>query len=320
MNRRTDTSNDDRQALAADRHRLPELLDLAVEEAKQFLDGLDEQPVGRRPGDIARLMLPLRGAGLEDALKIFRERYGQWLSGSPGPRYFAFVTGGATPAALVGDWLTSAFDQNASDAGESCVRQLSLDAVHMFRELMSLPKDFDGVFVTGATMSNFVGLALARQWLGRHGGVDVAADGVGALGDVAVFSGTAHSSIYKSLAMLGLGRRNLRTVATLPGREAVDVDALDAALNWYRAAPGSGLRAADTPPVTVPTCYIWGTEDASVGRAAAEGTAGHVTGPYRLVEIEGGGHFLTGDGSNAMVTDALLDHLVDNGPAGTPSR
>lgn len=86
--------------------------------------------------------------------------------------------------------------------------------------------------------------------------------------------------------------------------------ALDAALNWYRAASGPGLRAADTPAVTVPTCYLWGTEDASVGRAAAEGTARHVTGRYRLVEIAGGGHFLTDDGSNSVVTASLLEHLA----------
>ena len=89
-----------------------------------------------------------------------------------------------------------------------------------------------------------------------------------------------------------------------------DRAALDAALNWYRAASGSGLRAADTPPVTVPTCYLWGTDDASVGRVAAEATADHVTGPFRFVEIEGGGHFLTDDGSNPIVTGSLLDHLA----------
>ena len=113
--------------------------------------------------------------------------------------------------------------------------------------------------------------------------------------------------------------RRLRRLLAGSGVPAEDIDgylevlgerpALDAALNWYRAASGAGLRAADTPAVTVPTCYIWGTEDASVGRAAAEATAEHVTGPYRLVEVAGGGHFLTDDGSNSVVTEALLDHL-----------
>lgn len=88
-----------------------------------------------------------------------------------------------------------------------------------------------------------------------------------------------------------------------------DRDALDAALNWYRAATGAGLRAADTPSVDVATLYLWGTEDQSVGRIAAEATAAHVTGPYELVEIEGAGHFLTDDGASDIVTAALLQHL-----------
>ncbi len=116
------------------------------------------------------------------------------------------------------------------------------------------------------------------------------------------------------------GARRLRRLLAGNGVPAEDIDgylevlgqrpALDAALNWYRAATGAGLRAADTPAVTVPTCYIWGTEDASVGRAAAEATAEHVTGPYRFVEVAGGGHFLTDDGSNPVVTESLLDHLT----------
>ena len=74
--------------------------------------------------------------------------------------------------------------------------------------------------------------------------------------------------------------------------------ALDAAMNWYRAAAagGSGLRAADTPAVGVPVCYVWGSADQTVGRRAAELTAEHVTGPYRFVEIPDAGHFLTDDG------------------------
>ena len=85
--------------------------------------------------------------------------------------------------------------------------------------------------------------------------------------------------------------------------------AMDAAVNWYRAGRGSGLRAADTPPVTVPTLYVWGDEDQSVGRMAAEGTASHVDGPYRFVELPGVGHFVT-DQDPAAFPPLLLDHLA----------
>ena len=90
----------------------------------------------------------------------------------------------------------------------------------------------------------------------------------------------------------------LRGVLSRAGVPVADVDAylgvlgdwsaLDAAMNWYRAAAaGGGLRAADTCDVTVPVCYVWGTEDQTVGRRAAELTAEHVTGPYRFVEATG---------------------------------
>lgn len=87
-------------------------------------------------------------------------------------------------------------------------------------------------------------------------------------------------------------------------------EAMEAALNWYRAAGRTGgLRRSDTPPCTVPTLYLWGDDDHSVGRRAAELTAEHVTAPYRLVEIPGGGHFLTDDGNSDIVTTELLAHI-----------
>ncbi|MFT3855738.1 MAG: alpha/beta hydrolase [Ilumatobacteraceae bacterium] len=87
-------------------------------------------------------------------------------------------------------------------------------------------------------------------------------------------------------------------------------DALDAAMNWYRAAAmGGGLAAAATPDVIVPVLYLWGDGDQTVGRTAAELTAEHVTGPYRFVEVPGSGHFLTDDGGAALVDTALLAHV-----------
>ena len=86
--------------------------------------------------------------------------------------------------------------------------------------------------------------------------------------------------------------------------------ALEAAVNWYRGTPPEGLRLTDTPVVEVPTLYLWGTADHSVGRAAAELTGSFVAASYHFVELEGGGHFLTDDGCSAAVTDALLGHLA----------
>jgi pimeloyl-ACP methyl ester carboxylesterase len=87
--------------------------------------------------------------------------------------------------------------------------------------------------------------------------------------------------------------------------------AIDAALNWYRASfqGASGLAAASTPAVRVPTLFLWGDADRTVGRAAAEATRELVAAPYRFVELPGAGHFLT-DQAADVVTKELLAHLA----------
>jgi pimeloyl-ACP methyl ester carboxylesterase len=88
-----------------------------------------------------------------------------------------------------------------------------------------------------------------------------------------------------------------------------DPAALNAAVHWYRAAVSGGKGLAEAiPPVTVPTLYVWGDADATVGRAAAEATAEHVKAPYQFEVIPGAGHFLT-DEVDSRVTDLLLQHI-----------
>ncbi len=82
--------------------------------------------------------------------------------------------------------------------------------------------------------------------------------------------------------------------------------AMEAALAWYRAVP---RLAADVGPITVPTTYVWGDGDPTVGRAAAEGTGAHVAAPYRFVVLPGVGHFAS-DEAPASVTALLLEHLA----------
>jgi len=80
--------------------------------------------------------------------------------------------------------------------------------------------------------------------------------------------------------------------------------ALESAVNWYRA----NTIASATPPVSMPTLYVWGSADATVGRRAAELTAEFVRAPYKFVELEGGGHFIV-DQFPDRIAELLLEHL-----------
>ncbi|WP_328925731.1 pyridoxal-dependent decarboxylase [Streptomyces sp. NBC_00190] len=235
------------RTLAADLARLPDLLDITRRAAADALSALDARPVVPPAGKPDGLEpLPEHGAGTEAALAAFQDRWEPRLSASAGPRYLGFVTGGATPAALAGDWLTAAYDQNSNSALDGAGQDLERETVGWLRELFHLSDAHTGTFVSGATMSNTTGLAIAREWLGERLGVAPAEDGVAALGPVRVLSGAPHSSIAKALSVLGLGRGSLVKVPTLPGREAVDPAALERALT---DTPGPAVVVANAGTV-----------------------------------------------------------------------
>jgi pimeloyl-ACP methyl ester carboxylesterase len=82
--------------------------------------------------------------------------------------------------------------------------------------------------------------------------------------------------------------------------------AMEAALAWYRAR---GAIRSPLGMIRVPTLYIWGDADDTVGRAAAEWTQEFVSAPYQLAVLPGVGHF-TADQAPDAVNALLLGHLA----------
>ena len=83
-------------------------------------------------------------------------------------------------------------------------------------------------------------------------------------------------------------------------------DAMEAALAWYRAR---GAIRGPLGPIRVPTLYIWGDADDTVGRIAAEGTVDFIAAPYRFEVLPGVGHFAA-DQAPERVCELLLEHLA----------
>ncbi len=81
--------------------------------------------------------------------------------------------------------------------------------------------------------------------------------------------------------------------------------AMEAALAWYRA------RGERQPigPTKVPTLFIWGDADDTVGRAAAEGTGEFIAADYQFAVLPGVGHYAA-DQVPDRVTKLLLEHLA----------
>ena len=216
-------------------------LERIAAEAREYLETLAERPVRSAGSDeaAARFGGPLPEEGI-GTLATLEELLGTGADAhvrSAGPRFFHWVIGGATPAALAADWVTSLFDQNAGgwDASPLAVR-LEQVAIDWLLELFELPERWSGVLTTGATMANFTGLAAARQWWGEQQGVDVSSVGLAELPPMPVLSSRfIHVSALKALAMLGVGRDRVTDCSDADGK--LEPYALEAALRALDGRP-----------------------------------------------------------------------------------
>lgn len=186
------------EQLKHDLINLENLFEAVKLQGLNFLGQISDRPTSTKPTVQVNTTLNKIGVGGLDALKIFNEKFENLIIGSTGPRYWGFVTGGSTPASIIGDWLTSIYDQNTqATKGQGDISAIiEIETINLLLDLFNLPNDFIGGFVTGATMSNFTCLAVARQWIGKQSGKDFAKDGVS--GKITILSALPHSSAIKS--------------------------------------------------------------------------------------------------------------------------
>jgi glutamate/tyrosine decarboxylase-like PLP-dependent enzyme len=194
----------------------------AAELAGAWLEGLPERPV-RASGEADGLRGPLPEQG-EDAgavIEALAAAVEPGLVASAGPRYFGFVTGGALPAAVAADWLTSAWDQNACLHVMSPAAAAAEETVAAWaKELLGLPAGAGVGLVTGAQMANVTALAAARNAVLARAGWDVEERGLIGAPLLRVIAGAeAHATVFNALRLLGLGRGTaIRVAADEQGR------------------------------------------------------------------------------------------------------
>ena len=228
-----------------DRGQLNELLRLVEREAEAFLNTVDSARVRPPGGEKTDGGLPSDGVGSMQAISELIAASLDGATRSTGPRYFHYVTGGVTPAALAADWLASALDQHAYNwVGSPFASRLEQVCLGWLKELFGLPAAWSAVLTTGGTASNFVGLAAARRWWGLKHEVDIDAEGLAGLPPVPVFgSGYLHASAIKALGMLGIGRRQPQ-ILTRDAAGRLDVKALAAALEGLGGKPAILIATA----------------------------------------------------------------------------
>ncbi|VXB76868.1 L-2,4-diaminobutyrate decarboxylase [Flavobacterium sp. 9AF] len=226
------------EQLKHDLENMESLLEKVKIQGLDFLNQISERPTTSKEVVMPSTNLNDIGIGGLSALKLFNDTFEQIIVGSTGPRYLGFVTGGSTPASIVGDWLTTIYDQNTqATKGQGDISAiLEFETIKLVLDLFHLPNDFVGGFVTGATMSNFTCLGVARQWYGKNFEMDFAKNGVSK--KINIFSAVPHSSAIKSLSMLGIGSTNFEKIKTEAGnRESIDISDLENKIAALKGEP-----------------------------------------------------------------------------------
>ena len=213
-----------------------ELLRRTAELAADFLDTLDERPVFPRDSveEIAEALggpLPSSPSDPLEVVEFMAREIDRGVVATAGSRYFGYVIGGALPATVAADWLTTVWDQcaglGALGPSASVVEVIVGD---WLRDLFGLPTDASFAITTGCQMAHVTGLAAARHQVLGARGWDVREHGLTGSPPTSVVVGQyRHVTVDRALRLLGIGRAQLVVVdADDAGRTRPD--ALRAAL------------------------------------------------------------------------------------------
>jgi glutamate/tyrosine decarboxylase-like PLP-dependent enzyme len=227
---------EDWEAFRAQAHEL-------VDDLVARMANVRERPVWRsvpeQSRDRIRGPLPVNEGNLNDALTTLREHILPYPTGNDHPRFWGWVMGNGTADAMLAEMATAVMNPNAG-GGDTAATVVEQQVVAWLAEVMGFPSDASGVLVNGASMANFVALAVARH---ARAGFDVLAEGMQSAGHppLTVYGSVeTHSCVPRALQLLGFGLTHYRTIP-VDASYRVDIDALRLQMERDVAA---GMRPA----------------------------------------------------------------------------
>lgn len=207
--------------------RLKELAHRMVDETMAYLESASERPTWQPIPDAVKQALtagvPRQGQDAEEVYEEFREHVLPYPYGNIHPRFWGWVCGTGTPVGVLAEMLAAAMNSNAGGFEQSAV-YVEEQVLSWFRELLGFPETASGILVTGGSMANLYGLAVARH---ARAGFDLRREGLqsGHAPLTVYASEQTHNSVQKSVELLGLGSEALRLVPTYDDYR-VDLEAL----------------------------------------------------------------------------------------------
>lgn len=214
-----------------------ELAHTMIDDAFDWMQTVSSRPVWQpMPGSaIEHLKSPApRSPGdPREVYEDFKANILPYPMGNTHPRFWAWYMGNGTVLGAMADFLASVMNSNLG-GGNHAAPYVEAQVVGWLRDMMGFPAGASGLLTSGASMANFIGLAVARN---TCGGADIRHDGVRAAGGplTAYASREVHSCHKKAVETLGLGSEGLQLVEVNPDY-TINIDALARHIAEDRAA------------------------------------------------------------------------------------
>jgi len=208
-----------------------------VDDALDYLQNVRErpvwQPIPQSVKDFLDKPVPREPEGEGQAYEDFKQYVLPHPLGNIHPRFWGWVMGNGIPYAVFADMLASTMNPNLA-GGDHGANYVERQVIDWCKEMMGLPNDSSGILVSGGSMANFVGISVVRNVMADY---DIRAEGVqAAAAPMTVYaSNEAHSSNFKAIELLGLGRQWMRELP-VNDKFQIDIDALEKAIAEDKAA------------------------------------------------------------------------------------
>lgn len=188
----------------------------ALDDILDYQAGVRGRPVWRPlPEDtreFLRQALPEEPEPLTRVYKEFKDHILPYPTGNIHPRFWSWVSGTGSPLGMLAEMLAAGMNSINLGFDEAASTHVELQVIDWLKNLLGLEAASSGLLVSGASMANLVGLAVART---TKAGYDIRRYGVGHADHPrpTVYASTeTHSSVRKAIELLGLGTESLRYV------------------------------------------------------------------------------------------------------------